>query len=97
MYLFLCYAVNYGEKGSYQIISLLPCYNPDSWHSNNNLATVNISLHADQTEGLAFFFVRRDKYLDLVKCLMKHEEAFPFKLDLLEQVMTSIAVWASRL
>ena len=41
--------------------------------------------------------VRRDKYLDLVKCLTKHEEAFPFKSDLLEQVMTSIAAGASRL
>jgi hypothetical protein len=39
----------------------------------------------------SFFFVRRDKYLDLVKCLMKHEEVFPFKSDLLEQVIICIA------
>jgi len=69
-------------------LSLLPCYNPERRHSNSNFAVVTISLHANQTEVL---YVRRDKYLDLVKCLMKHEEAFPLKSDLLEQVMTSIA------
>jgi len=41
--------------------------------------------------------VCRDEYLDLVKRIMKHEDAFPCKSDLLEQVMTSIAARASRL
>jgi len=79
------------------MILLLPCYNPERWHSNSNFAVVNIGQHANQTEVFVFFCVRRDKYVDLVKCLMKHEKAFPFKSDLLEQVMTSIAAWASRL
>jgi hypothetical protein len=74
-----------------EVVKLYYSFHVITQKGNTATAILQLSILVNMPTRLRVFFLRRDKYLDLVKCLMKHEGAFPFKSDLLEQVMPSIA------